>query len=79
MESAGNQKGNETPLLISAGQAAVLLGVSERTLWAMSNAKKIPSMRIGRRRLYSVQALRQWIDDKSIKVSRPSHHHDRPA
>jgi len=64
MSPAAKDSNDNSPLLISAGQAAGLLGVSERTLWALSNAKAIPSVRIGRRRLYSVDALRRWIDCK---------------
>ena len=52
----------ESALLINARQAAVLLGISLRTLWSMSVSGEIPSVKLRRRRLYDKRDLMRWID-----------------
>jgi hypothetical protein len=49
-------------LLVSAGDAAKMLGISERNLWSLSVAGKVPSAKIGRRRLYDPRALARFVD-----------------
>jgi excisionase family DNA binding protein len=49
-----------TPLLLSALEAARLLNVSPRTVWSLTEAGSLPHVRIGRRVLYPVDALRRW-------------------
>lgn len=55
----------QAPLAVSRQDAAALLGISERLLWTMTNAGKIPHVRIGSRVLYPVEALRQWLDEQA--------------
>jgi excisionase family DNA binding protein len=50
-----------TPLLVSLRAAAKLMSLSERTVWAMTDDGRLPSVRAGRRRLISVAALESWI------------------
>ena len=52
-------------LLVSAKQAAKLLSISERMLWQRTAEFEIPCVRIGRRNLYSIDALKQWIASKA--------------
>ncbi len=50
-------------LLLNIREAAASLGISERTLWAMTNPRgPIPSVRIGTRVLYDPRDLQTWID-----------------
>ena len=63
-------------LLIPARQAARMLSVSERTLFAMTAPRgPIVSVRIGRadsgnpRVLYSVERLREWIAAQTASTS----------
>lgn len=49
------------PLAIRPKEAAKLLGVSQRTLWAWTNEGIIPSAKVGRNVLYSISALEQWL------------------
>lgn len=51
-------------LLIDVTEAARRLGVSRKTLWAKSKDQTIPSIKIGRRRLFSPAALARWIDEQ---------------
>src|SRR5262249_1875808 len=51
-------------LLIDEREAAVMLGVSARTLWSLSAGRQIPVVRIGRRKLYAVESLRAWIRER---------------
>src|SRR5690606_25392586 len=49
------------PLLVDARTAAGMLSVSERLLWTWTQAGEIACVRIGRRVLYPVQGLRDWV------------------
>jgi excisionase family DNA binding protein len=48
-------------LLVSARNAARMLGISTRTLWTLTRCGGIPCVRIGARVLYSADTLRKWI------------------
>lgn len=52
------------PLTISRRAAAAMLGISERTLWTLTNAKQVPHLRIGARVLYPLEALKTWLADR---------------
>lgn len=49
------------PLLLTPRQTARQLGISERTLWSLTNSGTIPVVRIGRCVRYSRAALVAWI------------------
>lgn len=51
----------ENAIALSPREAARALSVSERTLATWTAAGSIPSIRIGRRRLYPVAQLREWL------------------
>ncbi len=48
------------PLLVDALEAARLLNISPRTLWQLTKDNEIRCRRIGRRTLYSLEALREF-------------------
>ena len=51
-------------LLIQAEELAALLNVSERTLWRLLSAGKIPEpVRLGRSTRWRLDEVRQWIND----------------
>lgn len=52
-------------LAVSIREAARMLGIGERTLWALAKAKEIPHFRAGRRLLFPVHALRTWMDKRA--------------
>lgn len=54
-------KVTEQRLAVNTTEAARMLGVSERTLWKWTKEKRIPSVKIERRVLYSVEALRRFV------------------
>jgi excisionase family DNA binding protein len=56
---------NET-LLLKPNDAAKLLQVSQRTLWAQTKAGTIPAIRLGHAWRYSREALRDWIGSCSF-------------
>ncbi len=43
---------------LRAKDAAIALGISERTLWTLTNTGEIPHRRIGRAIVYPVEGLR---------------------
>jgi excisionase family DNA binding protein len=49
------------PLAVGASEAARMLGISTRTLWAMTNCGKLPYVKLGRRTLYPIDDLRAWL------------------
>ena len=56
----GSQKSNER-LAVSVEDAAAMAGIGRTTLYAAIGAGSLPSLRIGKRRLIRVEALRDWI------------------
>jgi excisionase family DNA binding protein len=59
-----NDQTTRPPLLVTAQEAAKMLSVSPRKLWAMTfeETPKLPYVRCGRLVRYSPDDLRQWID-----------------
>jgi excisionase family DNA binding protein len=58
---------NETatdPIMIGQREASRVLGMSERTISKMIGDDEIPTLKIGGRRLFSVEALKAWIAAK---------------
>lgn len=53
------------PLLISAEEAAKLLGLSAKLVWSMTKAGELPVVRVRRRTMYSPAALRLWIENNT--------------
>ena len=47
---------------LTVPQAALALGVSERTMWKILRTGKLRYARVGRRVLISVQALREFVN-----------------
>jgi hypothetical protein len=67
---------NSTPakLLLSSREASKALSISERTLWSLTAPRgPIPVIRCGSRVLYSVDALRRWIDAQTGAVGEGGH------
>lgn len=48
-------------MALSVREASAALGISERTLWARTKAGEIPFVRIGGRKLYRPEALRDYL------------------
>ncbi|MFT5300894.1 MAG: putative DNA-binding transcriptional regulator AlpA [Mariniblastus sp.] len=47
--------------LLTAKEAAGMLAISERKLWALTNRREVPCVRIDRSVRYSLVALTEWI------------------
>ncbi|GIW81482.1 MAG: hypothetical protein KatS3mg105_4407 [Gemmatales bacterium] len=56
-------------LAVRSREAAVMLGISTRTLFTLTKNNKIPHIRLGdgerRAVLYPVEALREWLRKES--------------
>lgn len=50
------------PLALNAKQAAKMLGLGKTLLWSLTNRREVPHIRIGRRVLYPVAALSEWLE-----------------
>ncbi len=67
-DAPGIVAGDPVRLLLNAREAAKALGVCAKTLWnATSPRGTIPSVRIGKRVLYSVLDLQRWIDSQTVE------------
>lgn len=51
-------------LLLRPREAAEALSISERSLWALTNAGEIPAVRINRSVRYDPLDLQRWIESK---------------
>ena len=49
------------PLLVSAAEAALLLGVHRATLYDLMNSGALSSVKIGRRRMISLVSLEEFV------------------
>ncbi len=52
------------PLLVGYDAAAVLLGISRRTLESLVLGHRVPFLKIGGRVLFHPPALRRWIEEQ---------------
>jgi excisionase family DNA binding protein len=55
----------QPPLALRPREAAKALGISDRTLWALTKAGKVPFVRLGRSILYPLHTLREWLDKQT--------------
>lgn len=55
-------------LALTRAEAARSIGISERLLWSMTIAGKVPHVRVGRRVLYPKQELREWLSSQAKKL-----------
>ena len=62
--TAPNQASKDPNRLLSIREAAEFLGISERLLWTLADNREVPSLRIGRRRLFRRAALIRWIAER---------------
>jgi len=60
--NAKRQHDNPKPLLVDAHAAAILLGVSPRTISALTSSGELPSVLIRRRRLYALRDIEAFIE-----------------
>lgn len=53
--------------VLTADEAAALLGVSRWTLYSAANRHEVPHRRLGRRMLFSRRALLVWLEGASLR------------
>lgn len=59
-------KDQTPPLMVDIREAARLLNVSERTIWQLTNDKKLTAVKIGKRGIrYSYRALLAFADNSA--------------
>lgn len=52
-------------LALRPRDAARVLSVSERTLWGLTKAGKVPFVRLGKAVRYPVHLLRKWLEEQA--------------
>lgn len=55
----------EVALALRPREAARRLNISERTLWALTKAGRVPHIKLNRAVLYPVDALRAWLAERA--------------
>ena len=58
------------PIAVDVRGAAQALAVSPRTIEAMAARGDLPSFRVGRRRLFEVEALKQWTARQTAEAAK---------
>lgn len=58
-------------LLVDEPTAAQMMGVSPRSIWSLEDAGELPSVRIGRRKLYAIETLRRFIAQRESASQTP--------
>lgn len=53
----------DEPLAVSPAKAAELLGLSKPSVYVLLNSDRLPSVKVGARRLISVEALHDFLGD----------------
>jgi excisionase family DNA binding protein len=54
------------PSLIKPAEAAQMLAIGKRALWARTKSGEIPHIKIGKSVRYSVEALEAWIRERLV-------------
>ncbi len=57
-----------TPIAVRTREAAEMLGLSERSLLRLRDSEGIPYSKVGTASLYSVDGLREWLSQQTIKT-----------
>ena len=57
-------------LALRAPEAAEALGISTRTLWALTASRDVPHVRLGRAVLYPVKDLTEWLSERAKSEGR---------
>lgn len=55
------------PLALRPAEAAPALGISERKLWELTVAGRVPHLKLGRATVYPVASLAAWLDEEAKK------------
>ncbi len=71
-ENLRNHKPQVPCLALRAPQAAEALGISESTLWRWVEEGIVPSVLVGGTRVFSVDALREWLLKMSQQAATPA-------
>jgi excisionase family DNA binding protein len=70
---AGSTTGESiTPLLLTPRHAALLLAVSERTLWGLADRGDLPRVLIGRAVRYRLRDLEEYCERMARSVTTPA-------
>lgn len=71
MSGSSTKPSREIPKLnLSVPEAALSVGISSRLCWMLVARGEIPSHRIGRRRLISVDELAAWNRERAARTER---------
>ncbi len=63
LNNASSEPAKIERLTVNAQEAAEMLGVSARTVFQLTKAGKLPHKKIGARVVYSIEALRRFVNE----------------
>jgi excisionase family DNA binding protein len=61
-KASGQGVARPSALALRGSEAASMLGISSRKLWALTNSGEIPAVRFGRSVRYRPVDLQEWLD-----------------
>ena len=68
-----DERPTEIPYLaLTPRQAARSLSISERMLWGLTERGAVPCIRIGRRVVYPIDLLRDWLRNQPPAYQKPT-------
>jgi excisionase family DNA binding protein len=74
---ASNATASPSPLALRPREAAKALGLSERSLWALTSPRgPIPAAKVGRSVLYSYRDLEAWLASEAAKSAPTANHNN---
>lgn len=63
-----DDRASVAPIAVSPSEAARLAGVGRTTIYASISAGELRSIKLGKRRLIAVDALRDWLRAHEVKA-----------
>lgn len=62
-----NKNSQMEPLAVSVSKAAEMLGISRPKIYDLMRQEGFPSFKVGGRTLVSVEGLKMWIREQTVK------------
>lgn len=75
--SSSSIRWDDLPSFCNASEVAALLRVSRATAYRMATTGQLPSMRLGKRIIFSREHLKAWIDKSQRGESKNGSTHER--
>ena len=66
-------------ILVGVEEAAKMLSISPRMVHLLVHKGELPSVKIGNRRLFRPESLKEWVSEREKREIRNEEKHGRPS